>query len=129
MVIAAECAGVHVALTMRFGEPSCSVVVSLKRPGRCARAVVDIAVGGEASVLRTETFPAGSARASASAAVIRIAVIKGGAVREIPLVIVDRVVVVPVVPPVPPAPAEPAEEADAETDAEEEVRSAVPDAG
>src|SRR5882757_2466032 len=126
MVVPAERSGVDVAFSARLGKPACRVVVSFKRPGRAARAVVDVAVGRETPILGPESAPSGSAWSATTAAIIDIAVIEGGAVREVPLVVVNSVVVVPVVTPVAPAPPEPAEEADTEACAEEEVRSAIP---
>src|SRR4029077_19117887 len=128
MVIAAEGARADVALSARLRRLRKSAglaAVSPERPRRTAWAVIDIAVGRKVSVLWPEAFPARRTGAAASAAVIRVPVIKGCAVRRIPLVVVDGVVFVPVVAPVVPAPPVAAEEADAEPGAEEQARSSA----
>src|SRR5258706_14437292 len=114
MVISAERAGAHVALAARLSKPACRAIIPLKRPGRGAGAVVDVAVGRKTTILRPEAAAPGGAGAAAATAVIGVAIVEGGAVREIPLVIVNHVVVVPVVAPMGPAPAVTAEKADAE---------------
>src|SRR5258708_7999136 len=127
MVISAERAGAHVALAARLGKPARGAVIALNRQGRGAGAVVDVAAGRKTPILGPEAAAPGGAGAATSTAVIGVAIVEGGAVREIPLVIVNRVVVVPVVAPMAPAPTVTAEEADAEAYAEEQARPAIPD--
>src|ERR1700757_1112290 len=127
MVVAAERSGMDVALPVRLGKTAGFMGVPFKRPRRTAGTVVHIAVGRKISVWRPEAFVARCAGSASSPAVIDVAVVKGCAMRDKSLVVVDGIVVMPVVPPVVPAPPVPAEVTDAKTDAKEQVRSAEPD--
>ena len=108
MVVAAEGAGVDAALAMRLGVSSGSLAVSVKGPAT-------------ASVEAAATI--------AAAPVESVAVIEGPAVGEIAVMVIECVMVVPVESPMAPAPSKAAEEADSETDAEREIRAAIPDTG
>ena len=125
VIVMAECAGAHIALTAGCGVPASGAIVSLKGSRRSARAVVNIpSRGGRPVHVAAERF-----RSATAAAVIDIAVVKGCATRIVPGVVVDHVVVVPVKPPVRPAPTKTGEKADSEPDSKRKIRPAIPDAG
>src|SRR5271170_404906 len=137
MVVAAERAGVHIALAMRLAVSTSRLVVPVKRaragpwmvvdvPAMLfARAVVAQRVGAIVAA-KPAVHVVGDA-AVAAVAVIIVAVVKRVAVRVVGVVIVEDRVPVPVGAPVVPTPAVAAIETDSKADATPiQTRAAIP---
>src|SRR5580658_11105726 len=118
MAVATEGAGTDAALAARCCVSASSLSVSLERPGGNAGTVANSAALHSAA-LHSATLD--------SAASEIAPVIKCPAAREVPGVVVERVVVMPVESPMTPSPSKTAEPADAEAESEREIRTAKPD--
>src|SRR5712664_4967371 len=143
MAVVAEGARARTALTAGFSVSSSSVIVSFKRPGRCAvfspAATDGVRVGGPVPFIAASTISAPVAvkstaiavnsAARVSASIVVVAVIKRTAPRVVPIVIMNYDSVMPIGPPLMPAPAITAVEADSEADSEREVGIPIPDSG
>src|SRR5258708_6995958 len=152
MVVPAEGARARTALTAGFSVSSSSLVVSFKRPGRCAGTVGISATPAGVPVWRPVPFvgagtnsaalagvpvwrpvpfvDAGTSSAAlASTSVVVIPVIKRPTTGVIPIVIVNYDSVMPIGSPMMPAPSISSVVADSVSDSERKVRVAVPNSG
>src|SRR6516162_7122019 len=124
VIVMAKGAGAHIALATRCGVPARRAIVSLERSRRTARVVENIPPGRG----RPVHAPAKRLWSAMPSAVIRIAVVKGRAMRVVPVVVIDDVAVVPVKSPVRPAPTKTPEKSDSEPSSKRKIRPAIPDA-
>src|ERR1700683_535022 len=128
MIVAAEGAGADAGLAARLSVPSSRLAVSAEGLGRCAGSVGSTA----ATFGIPSSVPVHSARyirlhaALATRPVVIASVVKRVAPGVVPLVVIDRVSVMPIEAPMPPAPPETSKEANPETDSEREKGAAVP---
>src|SRR5258708_8875721 len=136
MAVVAEGARARTALAARFSVSSSSVIVSFKRPGRCAGtaefAAALAAVPAERPILfvvaGTIFGPvAVKSAACVSASVVVVSVIKRMARRVIPIAIVKYDSVIPIGSPMMPAPAITSVKADSGADSVRRVQAAIPD--
>src|ERR1700719_762432 len=110
MVVIAEATGASARLATWFRVASSGAVVSFKGPTGSARTVVNTAAASVGRPVPGEIVATGSAAttvisgASASP-IVRVPVVKRSAIRVVPVVVINRVVVVPIEAPATPAPA------------------------
>src|SRR6267143_335758 len=137
MVVAAEGARARAAVTAGFSVSSSSLVVSFKRPGRCAGTVGISAAFAGVPVWRPVPFvDAGTSSAAfavnssalTSTSVV-IPVVKRPTTGIIAIVIMNYVSVTPIASPMMPAPSISSVVADSVSDSERKVRVAVPNSG
>src|SRR5271157_237261 len=133
MVVAAEGAGADAALTAGCRVSSSRLPVSLKRPDRCARTVVNSAAPADVPARSVPCVGAGTtaltvkSAAAACSSVESVPVIKRSAPGVVPAVVKHCIVVMPIESPMTPAPSKTAEPADSEARAPRQIRAAKPD--